>query len=68
MAFSFTDFLTDVGQGIGAFLTATTEPVIAFVLFLGVGFAVVQFVILVKSAVDGSFSKTVKDIQSGKRK
>ena len=40
MVFSFTDFLTDVGNGLGAFLTAIQEPLIYFILVLGIGGAV----------------------------
>ena len=37
MAFNFTGFLTDVGNGLGAFLTAIQEPLVYFVLVLGIG-------------------------------
>lgn len=37
MAFNFTDFLTDVGNGLGAFLSAIQEPLVYFVLVLGIG-------------------------------
>lgn len=40
MAFSFTDFLTDIGNGLGAFLTAIQEPLIYFILVLGIGGAI----------------------------
>jgi len=40
MAFDFTTFLTDVGNGLGGFLTAIQEPVVYFILVLGIGGAI----------------------------
>lgn len=37
MAFNFTGFLSDLGNGLGAFLNAIQEPVVYFVLVLGIG-------------------------------
>ena len=44
MAFNFTGFLTDVGNGIGGFLTAIQEPVIYFIIVLGIGAAIVAMI------------------------
>ena len=40
MAFNFTGFLTDIGNGLGAFLTAIQEPLVYFILVLGIGGAI----------------------------
>lgn len=40
MAFNFTGFLTDIGNGLGAFLNAIQEPLIYFILVLGIGGAI----------------------------
>ena len=40
MVFNFTGFLTDVGNGLGGFLSAIQEPVVYFILVLGIGGAI----------------------------
>lgn len=44
MAFNFTGFLTDVGNGLGAFLGAIQEPLVYFILVLGIGGAIAGIV------------------------
>jgi len=44
MAFNFTSFLTDVGNGLGAFMTAIQEPLVYFVLVLGIGGSIIAIV------------------------
>jgi len=40
MAFNFTAFLSDVGTGLGSFLNAIMEPLVYFILVLGIGGAI----------------------------
>jgi len=40
MTFNFTAFLTDIGNGLGGFLSAIQEPLIYFILVLGIGGAI----------------------------
>jgi len=40
MVFNFTSFLSDVGTGLGAFLNAIMEPLVYFILVLGIGGAI----------------------------
>jgi len=38
--FNFTSFLGDIGGGLGAFLSAIQEPLVYFLLVLGIGGAI----------------------------
>lgn len=51
MAFDFTTLLTDLGNGIGGFIEAIDEPLVNFVIVLGVGAAVVLIVRAIASRV-----------------
>jgi hypothetical protein len=44
MSFNFTSFLSDVGGGLGSFLSAIQEPLVYFILVLGIGGAVAGIV------------------------
>ena len=53
MVFNFTGFLTDIGGGLGAFLTAIQEPVVYFILTLGIGGAIAGFIYAIVERVKG---------------
>jgi len=56
MVVSFTDLLTDIGNGLGAFLTAISEPVIYFLIFLGVGAVVVSVIQAIANRINSGMS------------
>lgn len=49
--FNFTSFLTDIGNGLGAFLNAIQEPVVYFLLVLGIGGAIAGLIYAIVSRV-----------------
>lgn len=56
MAFNFTGLLTDLGAGIGGFIEAIDEPLVNFIIVLGVGAAVV----LIVRSIAGRVANPVK--------
>ncbi len=44
MAFNFSSFLGDLGGGLGAFLNAIMEPLVYFLIVLGVGGAIAALI------------------------
>jgi len=51
MAFNFTSFLLDLGNGLGGFLSAIQEPLVYFILVLGIGGAVAALVYAIVTRV-----------------
>lgn len=46
--------LTDAGTGLGSFLTSISDPLVTFVITLGIGFAIVLLIRKIGSMIGSS--------------
>ena len=63
---NFTDFLTDLGKGIGYFIEVTTPVLISFSLALAIGTAITALVSFIIASGDGSLNKELARIRDRK--
>lgn len=48
--------LTDAGNGLGSFLTSISDPLVTFVITLGIGFAIVLLIRKIGTMIGSSVS------------